>query len=91
MAYVRVIPSEVLIFYTSTGKPGDMPHPDGRFGDVGCWAHPAKVDRAAVFGSCSSFDFGGTSTEFHLLLVGTSKCCVGIYSKGITNPYDFSF
>jgi len=52
---------------------------------------PPKVDRAAVFGPCSSFDFGRMSTEFQLLLVETSKCCVGIYSKGITNPYDFSF
>jgi len=68
VAYVRVIPSEVLIFYTSTGKPGDMPHPDGRFGDEGCWAHPSKVDRAAVFGPCSSLDFGKMSTEFSAAL-----------------------
>jgi len=47
--------------------------------------------QSCSFGPCSSFDFGRTSTEFHLLLVGTSKGCVGIYSKGITNPYDFSF
>jgi len=68
VAYVRVIPSEVLIYYTSTGKPGDMPHPDGCFGDEGCWAHLAKVDRAVVYGPHSSHDFGKMSTEFSAAL-----------------------
>jgi len=64
VAYVRVIPSEVLIFYTSTGKPGDMPHPDGRFGDEGCWAHPAKVDRAAVLGHAAHLTLVGRAQNF---------------------------